>query len=112
MTDFKKYRGDTVSLTLTFTASGVVQNIAGWTIWLTLKSSANDPDSAAALQKTATISGDGSTGIATIELSPAETALLLGTYYYDIQYKTGAGAIKTILDGKFTFKKDITRATS
>ena len=113
MQNFRKYRGDTITLTLAFTDSlGVAINITGWTIWLTLKKNIDDADGAStSLQVKATIT-NGVGGLASITLTSTQTALLEGTYYYDIQYKNSTSDIKTVLDGKFIFKKDITITTT
>ena len=108
-TNYSKSRGDDVTLNLTFKDSlGVVIDITNYTVFFTLKRNKYDTDAQAALSKTVTAHTDPTNGETQVALTAAETALLNGSYYYDMQYKTGAGVVKTIDSGVFTFKEDVT----
>lgn len=108
MTNYSKFRGDDVTLNLTFKDSaGVAINITGYTIYFSLKR--NKYDTTAVLAKTITSHTAPTLGQTQIALTNAETAILNGSYYYDISYLTGvAGTKKTVDTGVFTFKEDIT----
>jgi len=108
--DFIEYRGDTSVLTLTFKkADGTAQPITGWTVFLTLKTNKLDPDANALVSKTITSHADPTNGITIITIAASETINLLGKYFYDIQYKTDLGVIKTVLDGTYQFLEDVTK---
>lgn len=105
--DFKKVKGDDVDLNLAFTDSnGDAQDITDWTIRLMLKTNISDTDEQAVVNVDATIT-DGSSGLATITIPNTTTDDLEGTYYYEIKYLDSNDKIKTILSGKFVFKKRI-----
>jgi len=110
--NFEEYRGDTVTLTLTFKDSnGAAQDITGWTVFFTLKINKQDTDDNAVIKKTITEHTNPEGGITTITLTASETVDLLGGYFYDIQYKTDEGVIKTVLEGESKFLEDVTRRT-
>jgi hypothetical protein len=112
-TNFSKIRGDDVVISLTFKdSSGVVIDITNYTIFFTLKTNKYDLEADAVLTKTVTVHSDPTHGYTLISLTGAETALLEGSYYYDIAYKTGAGVHKTVANGAFSFKDDITTRTT
>lgn len=112
-TNFQAIRGDTFSLTLTFSTGGVPINITGWTIFFTLKNNIEDADADKVITKTVVSHTSPTTGVTTIALTAAETALLAGSYFYDVQYKQADGTtIMTCLEGILTFNKDITLRTT
>jgi hypothetical protein len=92
--------------------NGNAIDITGWTIFLTVKAKADDPDSSAVISKTITVFSDPVAGIAEIELTPTDTNQAIGSYVYDIQVKTNVGEIYTIVEGILTITKDITQRTS
>ena len=112
--NFTMTRGDTSSYTLTFkNASGTAYDITGWAVFFTLKTSIDKPDSEAALQKIITEHTTPLSGISILTLEPADTVNLEARVYdYDIQVKTAAGAVYTLLKGKFTLEYDVTRTVS
>lgn len=114
MTNYSKFRGDDVALNLTFKDStGAAINITNYTVFFTLKDRKSDADAQAVLSKNITVHTAPVSGQTQIALTAAETAVLKGTYYYDISYKTGTnGTNKTLDSGVFTFKEDITIRTS
>jgi len=106
-------RGDTWSKTLYFNDENDANiDITGWTIFLTVKAKADDPDSSAVISKTITTFSNPTAGIAEIELTPIDTNQAIGNYVYDIQVKTNVGEIYTIVEGILTIIKDITQRTS
>ena len=103
------FRGDTVPLHFTFRQeNGTLINLTGARIRMTLKA---DPlASEFALQKDAVISNQSTnTGEALLTLTPTNTEITPGRYYYDVEYKTAAGNITTIIKSIITVKTDITR---
>jgi hypothetical protein len=106
-------RGNSQIYSLAFTQSnGQPYNIKNWTVFFTLKSSYNLPDSQAALQKIVTSFADstsGTSGIANIPIAPADTLNLdVGEYDFDFSVCTAANETFTALKGKFTLDYNVT----
>ncbi len=102
-------RGDSFKTTLTIGTGSLV----GADIWFTVKADRELPDSAAII--TASI-GNGITIVsattATIEVPAATMANLAAkSYRYDVQIKTTDGSVRTLVEGIFAVKADVTRAT-
>lgn len=109
LTKLSMVRGDSNSYTLVFDEDGVVKNITGWTIFFTLKTNWQLPDSEASLKKVITTHSSPTTGTSVLTLLPADTSSLEpGVYDYDIQVKTAVGDIYTVLRGKMTLNYDVT----
>lgn len=90
-------QGDTYRLKLQY-QNGT--DITGWRHWMTLRSEFTDE--VAALTTASTVGDypddDAENGIAWIEFTPAQTAIVEpGTYQWDIQAKNIAGDIITLL---------------
>ena len=107
MTNYSKFRGDDVTLSLTFKDSaGVAINITAYTVYLLVKRNKYDADAQAVLSKTVTSHTAPTLGQTQIALTNAETAVLNGSYYYSISYLTGvSGTKKTVDTGVITFKE-------
>jgi hypothetical protein len=114
LTNYSLVRGDTFVRSLYFTdQSDNVIDITGWKIFLTLKKNWQMPDSEASLQKIITSHTDPTNGKSVLEILPADTVNLDPyDYDYDIQVLTNAGAVYTILRGKFKLSYDVTKGTS
>lgn len=98
-------QGDDAGYELTFERSGGAVDISGWSsITFTVKREKNQstPD----LQETATFT-DPVNGKAEIQLGSADTADLVGLYYYDIEVDTGSET-RTIMSGVVPFNQDVT----
>lgn len=109
-TNFTKFRGDDITINLAFKdADGVAQDITGWTTFMTIKSSIDDPDVDAVFQEDVTIHDSPADGLTHFTITDADSDALVGDYVYDIQYKDSTGLIKTVMKGTFTFVKDVTR---
>lgn len=93
-------------------ADGSAYDISGWTFWLTIKEARDDPDSAAAVQKTVTNHTDASAGETEFVLTNSDTDGLQHRYWYDMQHKDGNGNIRTFMQGRFHFEPDSTESTS
>lgn len=109
-------RGDSASFSIYFKDSaGDPIDITGWTVWFTVRkkkpgaSIVNDDD--ADISKEITAQASFATGQAIVELSPEETDLDYGSYFYDVQYKKIDGTIKSADAGKYISQADITRST-
>ena len=107
------YRGDTLTLTLTFTdkITGDPVDITGWDVWLTLKNELSDLDAAAAMQVTLTVPAgpDAVNGIATFIATSEDTAIPVATYKYDFQRVIPGSPpdVVTIVAGKVKCKQDV-----
>lgn len=121
MSDIVGVKGDTESYDLTIVdAEGEAIDLTGSELWFTIKVNQADTDAAALVQKTSGSGithadeqdGDGA-GLATVALEPEDTEKLLARdYYYDVQMKSPAGAVTTVVAGTFTLSADVTRSTS
>jgi len=82
------------------------------TAWLTFKKDKSDDDVDAVIQKSATIivdPADATKNVVQFVLTPADTDIDIGLYYYDIQLVNAAGTIvKTILSEKLYCRRDTT----
>lgn len=105
-------RGDTRTENLTFLqADGTTPiNLAGGTVYFTVNTS-NDPsdDTSAAIQKSATSFTSASTGQHTFTLTPTDTTITPGTYWYDAEFVDSTGKKTSSFRGKFIVQSDITR---
>jgi len=106
-------RGDSWSRTMYFEdENGARIDITGWTIFITVKTKVDDPDIVAIISKTITVFSNPTQGEAEIELTPTDTNQVIGSYLFDIQVKTSAAEIYTIIEGILTITQDITQRTS
>lgn len=107
-------RGDSKTFTLTFkNAAGVLYNLKNWVVFFTLKTNVCLDDSEASLQKIVTTFADttaGTSGVAAIELLPADTASLEAREYdFDIAVMTSDSKSYTVMKGKLDLQYDVTR---
>ena len=103
------YRGDSKSWPVRLYSALYI----GGTCWFTLKSSPDDTDIDAVVQKSAAFSADpddATVALAVITLAAADTDGLLGKYYYDFQAVSAGGDVATPLSGTVTVLKDVTRS--
>lgn len=112
--NFNFYRGDTLSWPIEITRNGAVEDITGWTFFLTIKTAITDglDDAGAVVQVNVTAHTDAANGLSLVEVSAATLNTLSGEYFYDLQYKDDAGKIVTLMYGKMNFDRDVTRRTS
>lgn len=107
-------RGDSDNYGVTFKrADGTLYNIKNWTVFFTLKTNRDLPDSEASLQKIVTTFSDttsGTSGSANIPIIPSDTTNLEpGEYDFDIAVCTNVNENYTVLKGKFDLEYDVTR---
>jgi hypothetical protein len=110
-------KGNNDTYTVTFNQStGLPYCIKNWVVYFTLKTHYSLPDSKASLLKTISVFSDttsGTTGVAVIPITPADTEHLdPGEYDFDIMVKTAADDIHTVLKGKFDLEYVVTHGTS
>ena len=103
-------RGDTKTYDFTFyldTAQTTPLNLTGAKVWFTIKRDYQAKDADALVDKQLTIT-NAALGKATVKLSQTDTALSLGTYYYDVQYVSlGDLEVKTVIKGKIQVQYDV-----
>lgn len=93
-------------------SDGNAIDITNYEFWLTAKAAKDDRDSEAKFQKHVTTHTDPSNGVTEIDISTGDTENLNGSFYYDIQEKTGGNAINTLVEGKLLIRKDVTESVS
>lgn len=103
-------RGTTYPITFENTTSaGLPIDLTGATVYFTAKSVESDvdvADTSAVIQKNVTVHVDeagspsAALGISTILLTPADTTVTPGKYYYDITVKYASGVVNTPVEGK------------
>lgn len=103
-------RGDTASINLEVPEI----DLTGCTVFFTAKAAFDDDvtDAAAVIAVETTSHTDPEAGETTINLSPADTTVTPGIYYYDIQVKDGSGNITSIAARKLQIFADVTRRTT
>jgi len=102
--DLEVDRGRTQSYVLTFTdSSDTAIDITGYTVYMTVKQNfdTDATDANALISKTVTSHTNPTAGITTITLSDTDTAITVGSYFYDITYKDTSDNKITIQEGKF-----------
>lgn len=80
-----------------YDTTGSATNLTGCTLFVTVKLFQDDLDASAKIATTLTIATPATLGIAVWSLVPADTQYLLGFYSFDIQLKSAAGKIYTIM---------------
>lgn len=115
MADFTIYRGDTVALNITITASGLAYNLTGKTMWFTAKTSYSIADPGTFQKKLGsgiTVT-DAANGRAQIVISASDTNSLGNSkvaLVYDCQVKDSSGNIYTVASGNLIVIPDVTRS--
>lgn len=104
-------RGDSKTYDLTFTDSdGVALDIAGWTIYYTVKERLTDDDADAVIRKTVVVAAGSTIGETEIVLENTDTQdLEIKVYWHDIQVKNLDDKINTIAFGQLNVIADVTR---
>ena len=103
-------RGDSLVIThdVTF-ATGSVVDISGSTTYFTVSTTKDrTTDTNVALQKTGSLT-DPVNGECTFSLTPSDSDLSEGVYYFDIQISFSASDVRTSMDGTFTIIEDVTK---
>jgi hypothetical protein len=110
-------RGDTITIPVEIVdADDVAIDITGYTLWFTVRknipatSIKTDDDAIIAIKQEPDDLTDPTNGKTDIELTSILTDINPATYYYDFQYETPAGIIKSSDPDTLVIKGDITRA--
>lgn len=106
--DLNLIRGDSYSISV-----NLGRDLTGATVFFTAKPAlTNDTDDAnAVIEKEVTVHDDAAAGQTTIALTPSDTDVEPGEYYYDIQVKSGSDIVSTPVR-KLKVYADVTRRTS
>jgi hypothetical protein len=109
--NFSIIRGDDKFYILTFTDddTGDPIDITGWTVKFTVKEDLDDTDANAIIKKEVTSHFDAANGKTKVQLTHDDTDQAIRNYYYDIQVKTAADEVFTIMAGLLVVKQDITQ---
>jgi hypothetical protein len=107
-------QGNSKTYTLALTGSDGTTPfcLKNWVVFFTLKTNPEISDSQASLQKIVTTFSDttsGTSGIAEVELLPADTKdLEIGEYDFDFRVLTAASKSYTIMKGKLNLEYNVT----
>lgn len=106
-------RGDTADIEVQISQDGTPVNITGYTVFFTAKKNLSDADNSAAIKKDITSHSDPTNGKTIVSLAPADTAsLAVGKYHWDLQLKSGSGAISSVSKQMLEIVEDVTIRTS
>ena len=96
-------KGTTYAITFTYKRDGVAADLTGATVYFTIKSAEFDSDaddSDALIKKDVTVHTDAESGETEITLSPTDTNVVPGDYFYDIKVKEADGDVYKAVEGK------------
>ena len=90
-------------------AIGNTLDITDWTIYFMVKEKLEDVDTSAKINKKITIHTDPTLGKTLIELTPTDTNLTQGSYYYEISYKDNETTPneKVVIMGRFKVEESV-----
>lgn len=115
MTTISITRGDDKSINFAFTdGNSAAIDITGYTLFFTVKEvtdTASD-DTAAVISKTVTSHTDAVNGLSSVTITNADSDITPDRYKFDVQLKTDAGSIKTVVKGDFIVSNDVTKRTT
>lgn len=105
-------RGDTPTLSVIVKDSiGAIVDLTDYTMKFTVKRSTADTDANAVIGPSNMTIATPASGIGTIKLSSAQTALPARKYYYDVQINNGTSSVYTVVGpATFEIKDDVTKA--
>jgi hypothetical protein len=106
--DLLVYQKTSKSILLRIKKNNTIQDLTGWIIYFTVKSKLSDPDTSAIITKDITDHIDAPNGKTLIELTPEDTDIDAGSYYYDIITKDTQENISLIANGRMTVNKHAT----
>lgn len=87
-------------------------DITGDTWFFYVKALKSDTDANKIFGTSWTSHTDATNGITTVELSTVNTALTIGSYYYEVQRVTSGSKVYTMEQGELKIVQDITTATT
>lgn len=108
------YKGDDLPLSLNMTLNfDTVLDITGYKFYFTLKDSKADPDNEALISLEWTTHSAPTQGKTEFVIPSSSTVNLKpGQYYWDIQFKTPSGSVRTVVDGIAELIEQVTRRSS
>ena len=102
------FKKTTKSYELRFTENGQPKNIAGWTIYFTVKEKITDTDANAKINHDVTDHLDETNGKTLISLTKDDTNRI-GNYYYDMTYKDSEDNVGVLYYGRIKFTEKATQ---
>lgn len=108
-TTIRIIRGDTLLLSVEATDDDEPIDLTGNTFFFTIKRRLTDDDDDAILAKDWDEHTDPEEGLTELELSPEDTDITPGTYYYDIQLLTSANEVISTEHGMLEVIDDVTK---
>lgn len=106
-------RRDHANLEITLTdVDGNAVDLTGGTLFFTVKNTIDDVDDDALISKEITTFSAPTTGVATVTLTPTETDLPAGNYFYDVQFKSSGNVISSSFRDYLVVKPDVTIRTT
>jgi hypothetical protein len=105
-------RGDSGRLDVTVTQSGgTAYDLAGATLFLTVKNALTDADSAAVIRKEVTTHDDATAGESHFDILTTDNATA-GVRFYDVQLKDSTNRVYTLFGGVWRVVADVTARTA
>lgn len=98
-------RGTTIYFDVNYAKNGEASTLVGATLYMTVKDKEFDKDQSdttSLIKKTVSSHTDAANGKSVIKLSPQDTWIKPGNYYYDIQVKESNGDVYELSQGRFT----------
>jgi len=105
-------RGDSGSINFSLPGTDITGGTIFFTAKLAIDADATDAAAVISIEVTDFSGSDPTQGECVIPLTPTDTAVTPGIYYYDIQVKTAAGTIISIPVRKLEVFGDVTRRTT
>lgn len=118
--DLEIIRGDSASIGFTLTDAGTAVDLTDATVFFTAKpaltNDVSDNTAVISVEVTDHVDSDGNPsateGVTTIPLTPTDTNVTPGEYFYDVQIKYSDGTIVSIEPRKMEILADVTRRTT
>ena len=105
-------RDDKVFTFYFYDEDGNAVDLTGATLFTTVKQNKEDLDASAKISTTLAVVAPATAGKATWTLVPADTQYLAGIYFWDVQMKTAAGKIVTLINDYIEILADTTIRTT
>jgi hypothetical protein len=104
------YRATTVIIDIQILYNGSAPNITNDEVRMMVKSKKSDPDEDALINETFDVS-EGATGSASLELTPTDTDIEPGVYFYEIFWLLSGGREYVLESGEFKIKTRVKEIT-
>ena len=101
------YRRSTKQYELYFTEDGIQMDITDWSIYFTVKTNMSDLDTGSKIKKIVTEHISAIEGKTLIELSPEDTDIPKGNYYYSVDYKDDNGNEGVLVSGRIRVSEPV-----